>query len=149
MRAVVQRVSCASVAVDDQIVGEIGEGLCVLVGVLDGDTPEDAQWMARKVWGLRIFSDEQGKMNDSVMERGGAVLAISQFTLAADARKGNRPSFVRAMAPEPARALFEAFCERLRSLGATCATGRFQTDMKVSLTNDGPVTISLDSKRGA
>lgn len=129
--------------------GEIGEGLCVLVGVLDGDTPEDAQWMARKVWGLRIFSDEQGKMNDSVMERGGAVLAISQFTLAADARKGNRPSFVRAMAPEPARVLFEAFCEQLRSLGATCATGRFQTDMKVSLTNDGPVTISLDSKRGA
>lgn len=149
MRAVVQRVSSASVAVDGEVVGVIAEGLCVLLGVLEGDEVEDAKWMARKVCGLRIFSDEHDKMNDSVMQRGGAVLAISQFTLAGDARKGNRPSFAAAMAPEPARALFEEFCSALRGLGATCETGRFQTDMKVTLTNDGPVTISLDSKRGA
>ncbi len=145
MRAVVQRVSEARVVVADEVIGEIGRGLLVLVGVTHQDTREDAQWLARKVAGLRIFEDEAGKMNRSVKDIGGEVLVVSQFTLYADARRGRRPSFVKAAPPEMAEPLVEAFCEFLRQEGVPVATGRFRALMRVYLCNEGPVTIIVDT----
>jgi D-tyrosyl-tRNA(Tyr) deacylase len=145
MKALVQRVSEADVTVDGLRVGAIGKGLLVLLGVETGDGAAAADLLARKITALRIFEDDAGKMNLAVHEVGGAVLAISQFTLAADLRKGNRPSFIRAAPPEVAEPLYEQFCTRLRAAGLTVATGRFGAHMAVRLTNDGPVTIWLDS----
>jgi D-aminoacyl-tRNA deacylase len=145
MRAVVQRVSRAVVSVNENIAGEIGLGLLVLLGVGQEDTEADAVYLAEKVSGLRIFEDEQGKMNRSVQDAGGSVLAVSQFTLYGDVRRGKRPSFDAAAAPEKARQLYELFVERIRAAGLRCETGRFQEMMKVELVNEGPVTILLDS----
>jgi D-aminoacyl-tRNA deacylase len=145
MRAVVQRVSRASVTIRGEVVGQIGSGLLVLLGVGQGDTEADAAYLAEKICGLRIFDDEQGKMNRSVQNAGGSVLAVSQFTLYGDARKGKRPSFDAAARPELARQLYELFVERVRAAGLRCETGRFQEMMQVELVNDGPVTILLDS----
>ena len=145
MRAVVQRVSRAKVTVGEEIAGEIGTGLLVLLGVGDEDTEADATYLAEKITGLRIFEDSDGKMNRSVQEVGGSVLAVSQFTLYGDVRRGKRPSFDAAAPPEQARRLYEFFVERIRAAGLRCETGRFQEMMKVELLNDGPVTILLDS----
>ena len=147
MRAVVQRVSRAAVAVDGRTVGEIGRGLAVLLGVANKDEAADVQYIAGKIRDLRIFSDEHGKMNRSVGEANGSVLLVSQFTLLGDARKGRRPSFDGAAAPAVAQALYEDVVRELRRSGITVATGVFQADMKVELVNDGPVTILLDSTR--
>ena len=147
MRAVVQRVGRATVKVGDEITGEIGKGLLVLLGVGQEDGEGDADYLAEKVAGLRIFEDEAGKMNLSVGEIGGAVLAVSQFTLFGDVRRGKRPSFDAAARPERARELYEAFVEQVRALGLHCETGRFQEMMEVELVNRGPVTILLDSKK--
>jgi D-tyrosyl-tRNA(Tyr) deacylase len=147
MRAVVQRVGRASVKVGDEITGEIGKGLLVLLGVGQEDNEGDAGYLAEKVAGLRIFEDEAGKMNLSVGEIGGAVLAVSQFTLFGDVRRGKRPSFDAAARPERARQLYDAFVERIRARGLRCETGRFQEMMQVELVNSGPVTILLDSKK--
>lgn len=147
MRAVVQRVSRAQVSVGNEVVGKINAGLLVLLGVARDDTPADAEYLAAKVVGLRIFEDEDGKMNRSVVETGGAVLAVSQFTLYGDVRKGKRPSFDDAASPEPANKLYEHFVRKVRETGVKCETGRFQAMMQVELVNDGPVTILLDSKR--
>jgi D-tyrosyl-tRNA(Tyr) deacylase len=147
VRAVVQRVSRASVRVGGDIVGAIGGGLCVLVGVGKNDGGEDADMLAVKVLGLRVFEDAEGKMNRDVVEAGGGILAVSQFTLLGDARKGKRPSFADAMTPDGARELFDRFCLRCRSGGPEVATGRFGAHMEVELINDGPVTILLDSKK--
>ncbi len=148
MRAVLQRVSRASVTVDGRTVGAIGPGLLVLLGVGAGDTSDDAAWMARKVAGLRLFEDEAGRMNRSVEETGGALLVISQFTLYGDARKGRRPSFTGAMAPEAARPLVDEVCARLRAGGLDVARGEFGAAMEVALVNQGPVTLVLDSRAG-
>ena len=147
MRAVVQRVSRASVKVNGELTGNIGEGLLVLLGVAQDDSDADASCLAEKVAGLRIFEDTEGKMNRSVTDVGGAVLAVSQFTLFGDVRKGKRPSFDAAARPERARALYEHFVERIRATGLRCETGRFQEMMEVKLINQGPVTILLDSRR--
>ncbi len=147
MRAVVQRVSRASVTVGGEITGEIGNGLLVLLGVEREDGEADADYIAEKVAGLRIFEDDAGKMNRSVGEIGGAVLAVSQFTLLGDVRRGKRPSFDAAARPERARELYEYFVARVRELGLRCETGRFQELMQVELVNSGPVTILLDSKK--
>ena len=147
MRAVVQRVSSASAVVDGETVGAIGCGLMVLLGVMTDDDAADADLIAGKLAGLRIFEDDDGKMNRSVADVGGGVLVVSQFTLAGDARKGRRPSFVAAARPERAEPLYEALVETLRGQGIEVATGRFRTHMNVQLVNDGPVTILLDSKR--
>lgn len=147
MRAVVQRVGRATVKVGDEITGEIGKGLLVLLGVGQGDSEGDADYLAEKVAGLRIFEDEAGKMNLSVGEIGGAVLAVSQFTLFGDVRRGKRPSFDAAARPERARELYNAFVEHIRAQGLRCETGRFQEMMEVELVNSGPVTILLDSKK--
>lgn len=147
MRAVAQRVSRASVVVGGETVGQIDRGLLVFVGVGKDDTKADADYLADKVAGLRIFEDEAGKMNLGVIEADGAVLAVSQFTLFGDVRRGKRPSFDAAALPEHARELYEYFVERIRNLGLRCETGRFQAMMEVSLMNDGPVTILLDSKK--
>ncbi len=147
MRAVIQRVSEARVTVDGEVVGTIGPGLLVLVGVTHGDTQADAQWLARKVAGLRIFEDEAGRMNRSVKEVGGSVLVVSQFTLYADARRGRRPSFVQAAPPDVAEPLIEAFCAYLAEEGVPVATGRFRAMMEVCLCNVGPVTIILETPR--
>jgi D-tyrosyl-tRNA(Tyr) deacylase len=147
MRAVVQRVSRASVKVNGEITGSIAEGLLVLLGVAHDDAESDADYLADKIAGLRIFEDEAGKMNRSVTDIGGAVLAVSQFTLFGDARKGKRPSFDAAARPERARELYEHFVTRIRDLGLRCGTGRFQETMEVELVNQGPVTILLDSKK--
>ncbi len=145
MRIVLQRVSEASVTVEGEVVSEIGSGLLLLVGVAAGDGEAQADWLAEKVAGLRIFSDEEGKMNLSVRDVGDEVLAVSQFTLLADTRKGKRPSFVRAAPPEEAEPLFDHFCERLRASGVgTVETGSFGAMMDVALVNDGPVTIVLE-----
>ncbi len=147
MRAVVQRVTRAEVRVGDDVVGKIAEGLLVLVGVGVDDDADDAAALARKVAGLRIFRDGAGNMNRDITETGGAVLAISQFTLHGDARKGRRPSFLAAARPEAAEPLYERVVAVLRGLGIRTATGRFGAMMQVELVNDGPVTILLDTKR--
>jgi D-tyrosyl-tRNA(Tyr) deacylase len=147
MRAVVQRVSEASVSVETEEVGRIDQGILVLLGVGQDDGPGDANYMAEKVIHLRIFADEQGKMNRSLLDVGGGLLAVSQFTLWGDCRKGRRPSFIAAAEPSKAEELYEAFVRHARSLGVTVATGRFQEMMEVSLVNDGPVTLLLDSKK--
>jgi D-aminoacyl-tRNA deacylase len=147
MRAVVQRVSRSKVTVKDWTVGEIGLGLLVLLGVGQGDTEVDAAYLADKIAGLRIFEDEDGRMNRSVVDVGGSILTVSQFTLYGDVRRGKRPSFDDAALPEPARRLYEFFIERLRRAGLRCETGRFQEMMQVELVNQGPVTILLDSHK--
>jgi D-aminoacyl-tRNA deacylase len=147
MRAVVQRVKRAGVTVDGQPISSIGEGLLVLLGVAADDAEPDAELLADKVANLRIFRDAEGKMNRSVLEIGGRVLAVSQFTLLGDARKGRRPSFITACEPERANVLFEHFCLKVREQGLRCDTGKFQAMMDVELVNDGPVTILFDSKR--
>jgi D-tyrosyl-tRNA(Tyr) deacylase len=147
MRAVVQRVNEASVRIEDQEVARIDQGILVLLGVGHRDEPGDAKYMAEKVIHLRIFADEQGKMNRSLLDVGGSLLAVSQFTLWGDCRKGRRPSFVAAAEPAKAEALYEAFIDHARTLGVTVASGRFQEMMEVSLVNDGPVTLLLDSKK--
>jgi D-aminoacyl-tRNA deacylase len=147
MRAVVQRVSRAQVTVNGEITGQIGLGLLVLLGVGDGDSETDATYLADKICGLRIFEDDQGKMNLSVQEVGGSVLAVSQFTLYGDVRKGKRPSFDSAAPAEQARQLYDFFVEKIRAAGVGCETGRFQEMMEVELVNEGPVTILLDSKK--
>jgi D-tyrosyl-tRNA(Tyr) deacylase len=147
MRAVVQRVSRAQVTVGEEVVGKIGPGVLVLLGVAKSDTPADAEYLAEKITGLRIFEDENGKMNLSLSETGGAVLAVSQFTLYGDVRKGKRPSFDEAAQPKLAREHYEHFVSKIREAGLTCETGRFQAMMQVELVNDGPVTILLDSSR--
>jgi D-tyrosyl-tRNA(Tyr) deacylase len=147
MRAVIQRVSEARVTVDSAIVGEIGAGLLVLLGVDQGDGPADLQYIAAKVRDLRIFTDDEGKMNRSVLDLHGSVLVVSQFTLSGDARNGRRPSFASAAPPQIARALYEEVVQELKASGLTVATGEFQAMMQVALVNDGPVTILLDSKK--
>jgi D-tyrosyl-tRNA(Tyr) deacylase len=147
MRAVVQRVSRARVTVGREIVGEIGRGLLVLLGVGGGDTRADADYLADKTIGLRIFEDAGGKMNLSVAEVSGAVLVVSQFTLYGDARRGKRPSFDAAAPPEQARELYEYFVGKIRAAGLRSETGRFQEMMQVELVNEGPVTILLDSAK--
>ena len=147
MRAVVQRVSRAQVSVGDEIVGKIRPGLLVLLGVAKNDTRTDADYLAAKILGLRIFEDENGKMNLSVAETRGSVLAVSQFTLYGDARKGRRPSFDEAALPPLANELYEYFVRKIRESGIPCETGRFQAMMQVELVNDGPVTILLDSAK--
>ena len=148
MRCVVQRVSRASVTVEGKITGQVEKGYMVLVGLEQGDAEQDVRYCADKVAGLRVFEDENGKMNRSVKDVGGAVLAVSQFTLLGDARHGRRPSFSNAARPEEANALYEAFCQALRAENIRVETGVFQTDMQVELVNDGPVTILLDSRKG-
>jgi len=148
MRAVVQRVSRALVKVGGEITGEIGKGLLVLLGVAYDDTEADADYLAEKIAGLRIFEDDAGKMNLGVMDVGGAVLAVSQFTLFGDVRRGKRPSFDAAARPELARRLYEYFVNRVRGMGLRCETGRFQEMMEVELVNSGPVTILVDSRKG-
>lgn len=145
MRVVVQRCKHASVTVNEEIVGQIGKGLMVLVGVTHTDTIEDAKYLAGKVAGIRIFEDEQGKMNLGLQDIGGEVLSVSQFTLYGDCRKGKRPGFSDAARPEVATPIYEAFNEALRSLGVGVETGIFGADMDVSLTNWGPVTLIIDS----
>ncbi|MBR3787604.1 MAG: D-tyrosyl-tRNA(Tyr) deacylase [Firmicutes bacterium] len=147
MRAVVQRVKKSSVTVDDKITGKIGQGLMVLIGVEDGDSEKDADYIADKVCGLRIFEDEQGKMNLSVEDIGGEVLAVSQFTLLADARKGRRPSFTKAAAPDEANALYRKVIDKIESRNINVEEGVFQAEMMVEIHNDGPVTILLDSNK--
>jgi D-aminoacyl-tRNA deacylase len=147
MRAVVQRVSRAQVSVGEEIVGKIEPGLVVLLGVSKSDAKADAEYLAAKITGLRIFKDEGGKMNLSLRDAGGSVLAISQFTLYGDVRKGRRPSFDEAAPPEQAREMYEYFVSKIREASVPCETGRFQAMMQVELVNDGPVTILLDSKR--
>jgi D-aminoacyl-tRNA deacylase len=145
MRAVVQRVSRAKVSVNGVVSGEIGLGLLVLLGVGHPDTESDVNYLAEKIAGLRIFGDEDGKMNRSVRDVGGSVLAVSQFTLYGDLRRGKRPSFDDAAPPDRARRLYDLFVERIRTAGLPCETGRFQEMMQVELVNEGPVTILLDS----
>src|SRR5580698_4030663 len=145
MRAVVQRVSRAQVTVRGEAVGKIERGLLVLLGVAVTDQEGDADYLAEKIVGLRVFEDDAGKMNRAVGEVGGAVLVVSQFTLYGDVRRGKRPSFDAAAPPELARRLYEYFVERIRAAGLRCETGRFQETMQVELVNDGPVTILLDS----
>lgn len=147
MRAVVQRVRRAKVTVNGEIAGEIGLGLLVLLGVGTGDTRADADYLADKTIGLRVFEDAGGKMNLSVVDAGGAMLTVSQFTLYGDVRRGKRPSFDAAAPPQTARELYEYFVEKIRGTGVRCETGRFQEMMQVELVNEGPVTILLDSAK--
>ncbi len=144
MRLVVQRVRHARVIVGQEVAGEIGRGLAVLVGVKVGDTLADAEWLAEKTAKLRIFEDDAGKLNRAVTDVGGGVLAVSQFTLYGDASGGNRPSFIAAARPEQAEPLIEAYVARLRALGVPTATGRFRAEMLVEIHNDGPVTLILE-----
>ena len=146
MRAVVQRVTDADVSVENQVKGSIGRGFVVLLGVEEGDNETDADYIAEKVTGLRVFDDSEGKMNLSVTDIGGEILSVSQFTLLADARKGRRPSFIRAAQPEEANRLYEYFNEKVREKGVTVAEGVFRADMLVRISNDGPVTICMDTK---
>lgn len=147
MRAVIQRVTQSSVTIDGQVKGAIQQGLLVLVAVEDADTTEDIEWLSGKIVRLRIFNDEQGVMNRSVQEAGGEILVISQFTLFASTKKGNRPSYIRSARPEVAIPMYEQFVARLgQQLGRPIQTGEFGADMQVGLINDGPVTIVIDSK---
>ena len=145
MRAVVQRVACCSVTVGDETVGSIGPGLLVLLGVAEKDTASEADWLAAKIVHLRIFEDENGKLNRSLVECGGEMLVVSQFTLYGDCRKGRRPSFVQAAPPEKGETLYERFVEQVRDLGISVATGRFRRLMEVRLVNHGPVTLIVES----
>jgi len=147
VRAVVQRVTAANVTVAGRLTGEIGTGLLVLLGVEQGDGPTDLQYIAAKIRDLRIFADDEGKMNRSVLDIQGGVLVVSQFTLSGDARNGRRPSFASAAPPQIARALYEDVVRELKASGLRVATGEFQAMMQVSLVNDGPVTILLDSRK--
>ena len=147
MRAVVQRVARAAVEVEREVVGEIRGGLVVFVGIAEDDTEKDCCYLAEKITGLRIFEDEQGKMNLSLQETGGAVLCVSQFTLYGDCRKGRRPSFKQAAAPEKAACFYDQLCGLLSEKGLQVARGKFQAKMKVKIENDGPVTILLDSRK--
>jgi D-aminoacyl-tRNA deacylase len=147
MRAVVQRVTQASVSVDGEQIAAIGAGLLVLLGVEQQDGLRDVRYLVDKVAGLRVFSDPQGLMNLSLLEHGGAALVVSQFTLLGDVRRGRRPSFIAAAAPELAQGLYGNFCQELAGAGITVEQGRFQADMQVALVNDGPVTILLDSRK--
>jgi D-aminoacyl-tRNA deacylase len=144
MKAVIQRVSSASVTVEDLIVGQIGQGIMVLLGVEKGDTEAPADWLAEKIVGLRIFEDEAGKMNRALPEIGGAVLAVSQFTLAGNCNKGRRPSFDTAAPPDEGKRLYDYFIEALKRQNVPVQTGIFQADMQVALVNDGPVTFILE-----
>lgn len=147
MKALIQRVSSASVVVEGRCVAEIKTGLLILLGVTDTDTQKEAAWLASKAANMRIFNDPEGKMNLSLLDVGGDALAVSQFTLYADARKGNRPSYIQAARPEKAKPLYEAFVGELeKQLGKPVPTGVFGADMKVSLVNDGPVTIILETQ---
>ena len=147
MRLVIQRVLNSSVTVDGNEVGKIGPGFMVLCGVEDGDTQEDVKYCVDKTVNLRIFEDDAGKMNRSILDVGGEILAISQFTLQGDVRHGRRPSFIKAARPETAAPLYDAYCEGIRANGIHVETGIFQADMKVSLINDGPVTLLIDSRK--
>jgi D-tyrosyl-tRNA(Tyr) deacylase len=147
MRAVVQRVSEASVAVDGQVRARIGSGLCALVGVAQGDSGQDAEWLSGKTVELRIFEDGEAKMNRSLLDTGGELLAVSQFTLLGDARQGRRPAFTGAARPEEAQALYEKFCALCRERGVRVAEGVFGATMQVRLVNEGPVTLLLDSRK--
>ncbi len=147
MRCVVQRVTSSSVTVNGETVGAVGPGLMVLIGISAEDTETDLKYMAEKVPNLRIFDDENGVMNRSILDTGGSILAVSQFTLYGDARGGRRPSYIRAARPEKADALYEQLIARWREKGLHVETGIFRTDMQVSLVNDGPVTILLDSEK--
>ena len=147
MRCVVQRVTSSSVTVDGVVSGRIGPGMMVLIGIADGDTDADLKYMAEKVPNLRIFDDENGVMNKSVLDAGGSILAVSQFTLYGDARGGRRPSYIRAARPDKADALYERLIACWREKGIHVETGIFRTEMKVALVNDGPVTILLDSEK--
>lgn len=144
MRCVIQRVSQAKVEIAGKVAGEIGPGLMILVCAMRGDGASNAEQLARKTVGLRIFADDAGKMNRSIKDTGGSALVVSQFTLSADTSRGNRPGFSMAASPDLGRELYEAFCDELRNHGITVATGEFGADMAVTLTNDGPVTISLE-----
>ena len=147
MRTVIQRVSHASVTINGTVKSAIEKGLLVLVGVEDADTEEDIQWLCKKIVGLRVFDDEQGVMNKNIQDAGGDILVISQFTLFASTKKGNRPSYIRAAKPDISIPLYEQFCEELGiALGKPVGTGEFGADMKVELLNDGPVTICMDTK---
>lgn len=146
MRAVIQRCTKSSVVVDSNTVGEIGLGLFVLLGVEENDTKEDGEWLLRKILNMRIFSDEEGKMNQSLLDVSGELLIVSQFTLHASTKKGNRPSFIRSARPEQAEALYEEFIASAKSEGISVATGIFGAHMEINLVNDGPVTIIMDSK---
>lgn len=147
MRAVLQRVTHASVTIDGDVVGEIGPGAMVLLGIAPSDGDAEARWFADKIANLRVWSDDEGKMNRSLLDTGGAALIVSQFTLYGDARKGRRPSFIKAAQGPEAEALYERCVQELEALGVRCATGRFGAMMQVGLTNDGPVTILLDSDK--
>ncbi len=147
MRAVVQRVLDANLCVEGKEISRIGQGYVVLVAVMEGDTEKDIDYMAKKLCNLRIFEDADGKMNKNITDVGGAMLIVSQFTLAGDARKGNRPSFITSAAPDLARTYYDTLCERVQAAGIPVQKGIFAADMKVNLTNDGPVTILLDSAR--
>ena len=147
MRAVIQRVSQASVTVEGTIIGQIQRGLMVLVGIVNEDDASDIEWLSNKIIHMRIFDDENGVMNKSLLEMGGSILLISQFTLHAATKKGNRPSYIAAAKPEVSIPLYETMIKQLeKDLGAPIQTGKFGADMKVALTNDGPVTITIDSK---
>jgi D-tyrosyl-tRNA(Tyr) deacylase len=145
MRAVVQRVKSSSVKIEDEIVAQIGKGLLVLLGVAKGDTVQNADYLANKIINLRIFEDQDAKMNRSLLETAGELLAVSQFTLLADCRKGRRPSFIEAAEPEKATELYERFVNTLRAKGVEVQTGRFRALMEVALINDGPVTVIIES----
>ena len=147
MRTVIQRVNYASVTINGVVKSAIGGGLLVLVGVEDADTEEDIQWLCKKIVGLRVFDDENGVMNKNIVDAGGDILVISQFTLFASTKKGNRPSYIRAAKPDVSIPLYEQFCNELSiALGKPVGTGEFGADMKVELLNDGPVTICMDTK---
>lgn len=147
MRVVIQRTTHASVTIGGQLKSAIGPGMLILVGIEDADGPEDIDWLCRKIVNLRIFDDDEGVMNRSVLETGGDILVVSQFTLHASTKKGNRPSYIRAARPEISIPLYEQFCEALsQTLGKSVETGQFGADMQVELLNDGPVTICMDTK---
>ncbi|MFZ9054256.1 MAG: D-aminoacyl-tRNA deacylase [Flavobacteriales bacterium] len=150
MRAVIQRVRKASVSIENEPVGAIESGLLILLGVEDADTEEDVEWLAQKIAGMRIFSDDEGKMNRSLIDTQGRALIVSQFTLHASTKKGNRPSFIQAAKPDHAIPIYESFIQAMNALTPEpAATGRFGADMQVSLVNDGPVTIWMDTKNKA